>query len=283
MHRPGRIARGFSLIEAAVAIGIMAIMAAAAAPLVMKALNQQREQRVRTEMKLAFETLFGSRERVVPNMRSDFGFAPIAPPNIYNLGKMMNSGATPLPLTPPYGPNGSVFQWGWNGPYWSGQTLVIGGIQVPVDPWGRPYWLRIVTGASSGYQVLCAGLNGVVDTAINSAAAQGDDLVYPSTPISATSNNGSMPITILNGTAADQSVTVAVQWKNGSALSSATSGNGVKTQSVTAGKTGSFLFSSIPAGILQVTISYIVGTTTITTTYVYELAPGQTLPLHLSI
>ena len=63
MPRPSRntsrMAEGFSLIEAAVAIAIIAILASAAAPLVLKALNQQREQRARSEMKLIYSALFG--------------------------------------------------------------------------------------------------------------------------------------------------------------------------------------------------------------------------------
>ena len=62
------------MIEVAVAIAVMAILAGAAIPLVMKTLNQQREQRARSEMKLLFEGLFGARDRVVSNMRSDFGY-----------------------------------------------------------------------------------------------------------------------------------------------------------------------------------------------------------------
>jgi len=52
--------RGFSLIEMAVVIGVMAILAGALAPLGIKALNQTREAETRRNLQTAFEHLFGS-------------------------------------------------------------------------------------------------------------------------------------------------------------------------------------------------------------------------------
>lgn len=279
MRRRDKQSKGFSLIEAAVAIGVIAILAAAAAPLVLKALNQQREARARSEMKLAFETLFGSRERVIPNMRSDFGFAP--PGGRWDLGKMMSPSAPPTPNPPQYGLNsGSVFQWGWNGPYWSGQTKLVGGFQVPVDPWGNPYLIRTITGASPGYQILCTGRNGIENTALTTAIPRVDDYVYPSTPVPTTSGTGSVGITIKNATATDQQVRVVVQWKSGTTLASSTLDLDVKVD-----KLVPFNFSTVPVGTIQISISYPAGAAVLTfsNTYVYELVQGQSLSIPFTI
>lgn len=283
MRRQASRPQGFTLIEAAVAVGVIAILASTAAPLVLKALNQQREQRVRTEMKLAFEALFGSRERVLPNMRSDFGFTP--PAGTSNLGGMMRRTAAPTPYPPVFGIHGgSVFQWGWNGPYWTGRTALVAGVQVPVDPWGNPYLIRIVTGGTPGYQILCTGRNGVSDTPISRPAPLLDDLVYPLTPVSTTNSRGNINVTVENRTAASLNVRVAVQWKNGATLSpSVPPASGVQEQTVPVESSRPFNFSNVPAGILQITVSYPAGATRTSYTHVYELIHGQTLPLQFNL
>jgi prepilin-type N-terminal cleavage/methylation domain-containing protein len=181
MRRQGRTAtHGFSLIEAAVAIGIIAILAAAAAPLVLKALNQQREQKTRDNLKAAWEAMFGARDRRVANMRSDYGFNPAGA--LTNLGQMVNPFSPPAPNPPTYGLNGLSFYWGWNGPYWSGSTRPIGAVAAPVDAWGNPIQLRLVTGAFPGFQLISGGSNGRIDSANNNRQPLVDDIVYPEFP-----------------------------------------------------------------------------------------------------
>lgn len=181
MRRQASRPQGFTLIEAAVAVGIIAILASAAAPLVMKALNQQRERTTRDGLKIAFEAMFGSRERRVANMRTDFGFTPPMPPAppggsvvaMADLRFLTNRNTSPSGTNPrpyPYIPAGVAFNIGWNGPYWSGSVRITGGQSLPADGWGRPIQL-IYNG--TGYQVRSLGSDGRINTA--------DDLYYPTT------------------------------------------------------------------------------------------------------
>ncbi len=161
--------QGFTLIEAAVAVGIIAILASAAAPLVMKALNQQRERTTRDGLKIAFEAMFGSRERQVANMRSDFGFDPRGP--LADLRRMTTR--TPANLALWGSTGGTQFNWGWNGPYWTGSIRTqVGTGGLPIDAWGRLITLGVVSG---GYQLRSSGPDGTLNT--------GDDLVYPTAPL----------------------------------------------------------------------------------------------------
>lgn len=163
----------FSLIEVAIAIAVMAILAGAAVPLVMKALNQQKEQRARAEIKLLYESLFGSKDRTAPNMHSDFGYS--GPGNLA-WATRQPAVATVRAYAPYAAPN-SALSGGWRGPYYNGNTDANGN---PVDPWGNVYVLRNVnTTNPASWQILCTGENGANDTAITNGTAQGDDIVYP--------------------------------------------------------------------------------------------------------
>lgn len=168
MRRQASRSQGFTLIEAAVAVGIIAILASAAAPLVMKALNQQRERTTRDNLKIAFESMFGARDRQIANMRSDFGFDPGGP--LADLRRMTTRTPANLALWGTSG--GTQFNWGWNGPYWTGPIRIQAGTGgLPVDAWGRSIVLRVV---GSGYQLRSSGRDGTMDTL--------DDLLYPATP-----------------------------------------------------------------------------------------------------
>lgn len=161
---------GFSLIEAAVAVAIMAILATAAMPLAMKALNQQRESKTRDLVKQAYEAMYGSRAGKVPNMRSDFGFdyvwIPAIGTDLRFLTTLNVAQAYRGPGVPQAYAAGTDFSWGWNGPYWTGSTQAAAGtFGIPVDAWGRA--LRLYPGPV----VRSAGADGVYGNA--------DDLVYP--------------------------------------------------------------------------------------------------------
>jgi len=194
-----RTEHGFSLLEVAVAIGVVAILAAAAAPLVLKALNQQREERTRRDLKTAFEALVGSRERRVPNLRADFGFIPA---NASNLGVLINP-----PLARSFGPDATYggMAWGWNGPYWSGSVGAVGGATVPVDGWGRPIRLVVVGGT---WQVQSAGANGTFGTGSN------DDLAYPVAPVPAGTQATTLTINVQNLRGVPVPVTLQVSDRN---------------------------------------------------------------------
>ena len=209
--------RGFSLVEAVIVIAIMAILAGAVAPLAIKALNQTREARTRENLKTAYEAMFGARDRRVSNMRADFGFNPAG--NLPNLGKMTTSTVAPAPNPPLiYGlNNGSIFSWGWNGPYWTGPTRLVAGTQVPVDAWGGIIQLRLIAG--QGFQVISAGANGVIDTLPAQVQPQKDDLVYPAQPAPLATAYGSSPtITLRNNRLIGVDGTITFRYRNGDVL-----------------------------------------------------------------
>jgi type II secretory pathway pseudopilin PulG len=126
--------RGFSLVEAAVAVAVMTILAGMMAPLALKILNQRRDTATRKSLKLAFEAMFGARDRRVGNMRADFGFDPDRSyPSLAFLVDRNRCGRVPV-----YGRHdGAGFYWGYNGPYWYGP---VSGTD-PVDAWGSPIGL----------------------------------------------------------------------------------------------------------------------------------------------
>lgn len=245
-----RAERGFSLLEVAVAIAVVAILAAAAAPMVLKTLNQQREARARGEMKLIYEACFGARDRVIGNMRSDFGFGNSGLANTLN--QLSNQGTLQ-----PHGPYpGVALSGGWRGPYWLGS---VDGAGQPLDPWGRPYRLRWVTGA---WQVVCDGANGVLDTPAGSAAPTGDDLGFP-VPV--------MPLVfgsvVVNITGAP-ATSVEVLWPHGNTLATR----------VLSPSAGVYVDNSIPSG--QVMVRATSGATT--QAQIVDLKPGATVNLSFS-
>jgi prepilin-type N-terminal cleavage/methylation domain-containing protein len=153
----------FTLIEVAIAIAVIAILAGAVAPLALKALNQQREQKTRDNVQTAYEAIVGSRSKSVSNMLADFGFVPPATLADLRFMTTINPAAAyrngPIPLA--YGATFQGFIWGWNGPYWTGST---GPNNEPVDGWGRALrW--------SNNQVQSKGMDGSWGTA--------DDIVFP--------------------------------------------------------------------------------------------------------
>jgi prepilin-type N-terminal cleavage/methylation domain-containing protein len=263
-----RVESGFSLVEAVIVIAIMAILAGAMVPLALKAINQSREAQTRTNLKAAYEAMFGARDRRVANMRADFGFTPAG--NLGNLGKMTLQTALPAPNPPAtYALNGALFSWGWNGPYWSGPTNLVGGVQVPVDGWGRPIQLRLVVG--QGFQVISLGANGILDTPAAQVQPQNDDLVYPSQPALLTSAYSSSPtITIHNNRGGTINGTLTFLYRNGTAVP----GTQVTPIALNAGQPGLYSAPTCPAGPVQVTVN-IITAPAITFQEVVDLMPGE--------
>jgi prepilin-type N-terminal cleavage/methylation domain-containing protein len=160
--------QGFTLIEAVIVIAIMAILAGAAVPLMVQALNGQRTQRTRDMVRAAYEALVGARDHVTPNLITDVGFNPPALiTDLRILTTMIPVGGWPTGVAPPKYPTTlpGGFTWGWNGPYWTGPVQPLAGTNgLPVDAWGRPLiW--------ANSQVQSAGADGVFGTA--------DDVVFP--------------------------------------------------------------------------------------------------------
>lgn len=202
MRRQASRPQGFTLIEAAVAVGVIAILASAAAPLVMKALNQQRERTTRDGLKIAFEAMFGSRERRVANMRADYGFTPN--PGITDLRQMMTKpGAVPNWFSD--GTAGGM-SWGWNGPYWTGALRTAGATRIPVDGWGRPIVITYVA-ATTTCQFRSIGSDGVLNTP--------DDIFYPPAPVNV--GPSTLAISIINETRKSVPLTgtYQVRFRNG--------------------------------------------------------------------
>ena len=191
---------GFTLIEAAVAIAVVAVLAGLMAPLAVKALNQQREARTRESLKLAFEALAGARDRRVPNLRADTGYTPTA-----SLADLRALVVDPTGA-PAYGYNGQQFLWGWNGPYWQG-SLDVG--NRPLDGWGAP--IRFQVAVASGLAVWQMRSNGA-----DRIAGTGDDLAYPTVPASALSYNATLLLTVLKtGTATNTTGNASLVHPNG--------------------------------------------------------------------
>lgn len=245
-----RTEQGFSLLEVAVAIAVVAILAAAAAPMVLKALNQQREARARGELKLIYEACFGARDRVTGNMRADFGFgSTVAASTLDRLsspGALRNFGPYPM----------SALSGGWRGPYWLGS---MDAARFPLDPWGRRYRLRWVTGA---WQVVCDGANGVLDTPGGTETPMGDDLGYP-VPVMPL-GSGSVVVNV----AGTPATNVDASWPNGNAMMTQVLGN----------TNGVWRHDTVPSG--QVMVRAISGATT--QAQIIDLKPGATVNLTFS-
>lgn len=173
--RPHEVNRGFTLVEAVIVIAIMAILASAATPMLMRALTQQRARQTRDLVRAAYEALVGTRDRSVPNLITDVGFVPPAAlGDLRILTTRTPAGGWPggaVPLQYPIASVPAGFTWGWNGPYWTGPTQTqTGANPLPVDGWGR--LLRW-----QNNQVVSNGADGVPGNA--------DDLVYPPPPAAA--------------------------------------------------------------------------------------------------
>lgn len=251
---------GFTLIEAAVAIAIVAILAGAIAPLAVKAINQQREFRTRESLKACFEGMFGARDRRVANMRADFGFDPSAP--LTNLSPMvLSSGIASYTST-----SNGLF-WGWNGPYWNGNS---DSSNRPMDGWGRPIQLRWVTTVTpNGWQVFSLGANGIDDTGAVASPA-GDDLGFPVVPAGRLSYTAVLYLNLNN--AAGRTGTITVQSRNGGSLTNLVS-------SAYSAATIQSTSNPISGGInVNITRS---GTTTLN--YVFDLLPGEVRELQVTL
>ena len=174
---------GFSLLEAVIVIAIMAILATAMTPLLMRSLAQQRTQKTRDMVRTAYEALVGARDRGLPNLMTDVGFIPpVAMADLRILAMRNPAGGWPAGPNPPaYPALAAGFTWGWNGPYWTAPIQSQAGTNgLPADAWGRPF--RWATN-----QVQSAGADGVFGNA--------DDVVYPPAP-AATPASAQLQITI---------------------------------------------------------------------------------------
>ena len=140
--------RGFTLVEAATAIGITALLCGMMAPMGPRLLNRHREKETRMRLRMALEGMFGAKDRRVANMGADFGYYP-------DLARFVDQPGLSVLLdpdlyrAPPWGFHPDVLArgqalhcaWGFRGPYWSGPTNHVGD---PVDAWGRRIELEVM-------------------------------------------------------------------------------------------------------------------------------------------
>ncbi|HNV02687.1 MAG TPA: prepilin-type N-terminal cleavage/methylation domain-containing protein [Vicinamibacterales bacterium] len=145
---------GFTLIEAAVILAVLAVLAAAITPMILQQIVEAKTEATRREARLLHEAMLGR-----PDVPDSFGF----------FGDMGRLPASFEELVRP-GPGTALFGtatfrnvgMGWKGPYINAGDAAGDYL---TDAFGRPY-----RGASAG-QVRSAGPDGVFDTA--------DDIVYP--------------------------------------------------------------------------------------------------------
>lgn len=148
-----RNGRGFTLLEMAIALAIVAILAAIATPLILQRLMDARIEATREEARNLYEAMVG-REGDAGSFGfvGDIGRLPATFEQLVQpAGLPLHTQATVLGIG-----------MGWRGPYINAGALATDYL---TDAFGRPY-----TGASTG-RVRSAGPDGIADTA--------DDIVFP--------------------------------------------------------------------------------------------------------
>lgn len=177
--------RGGTLLFAVTLIAVVLILATAAAPFLMRDLDQKRRRTTERLLQDAFHGLFPGSRKARASLYVDFGFTPTdpgsPPAHFYDLRVLVDRSQVGA-LDPSHagvpqatGTNGPA----WNGPYWQGPVDPQGR---PVDGWGRPLQLRCIhTVTPPGWHVFSLGSNGRDDTG-DAAFPAGDDLIYPVPP-----------------------------------------------------------------------------------------------------
>lgn len=220
--------RGFTLVEVAVAIGVLGILAGAMAPMALRALNRHRAEVTRRQLEAAFEAMFGSRERRVANMRADFGFNPAR-----------SYGALPFlvrnawdPALPAFGTHdGASFPWGYNGPYWLGP--VVAGL--PVDGWGHPIRLDFDPRRGGTWQLRSLGPD---------QQEGADDLLYPPVPASVGAYSATV-LVVVTRVGENLKGTVTLRWAEAKA------GLASRSWQLDAAKPAQSFTCSVPAGGME--------------------------------
>lgn len=254
--------QGFTLVEAAVAIAVVAILSGMLTPLAVRVINQQREIRTRENLKTAFEGMFGARDRRVANMRGDFGFGPSSSRSDLACLVLSSSAGTSLPS---YGLNGMSFFYGWNGPYWQGS---LDASNRPVDGWGKPLRLVYSAGPPATWQVQSGGGDLSFGTA--------DDLAYPATAAAVISYNATLILNINKSSGYNYTGNAVLSFLNGSnTLSTATTAitNTAGLQTIT---------WNACAGGMQVNLTKSTGTF-INQVLVMDLMPGEVRTVDVTI
>lgn len=277
MRRRTEGQRGFTLVEAAVAIAVVAILMGFLVPLAGKALNQQREGRTREALKQAFEAMFGARDRRVANLRADVGFNPGAA--LGNLS-VLTSKSGAIAATKDYGLDATYgIYWGYNGPYWSGSIVGAN----PADGWGRPMQLRVVGGS---WQVWSLGANGIAETGAAATTPGGDDLLYPAVPGQPAAHTGVLNVTVNFTGQKSGNVTAYVRNPTGTAM--VTTNYNIPAVGTGAQYTFTNSYSlptltyNFPAGGVALVVN-ITSAPTVTQYYAFDLLPGEVRDFQIQI
>ena len=263
---------GFTLIEAAVAIAIVAILAGAIAPLAVKAINQQREFRTREAMKACFEGMFGARDRRVANMRADFGWDPGASLNDLSAMVVRTGTSGPGAIIDFTSDSQGLF-FGYNGPYWNG---TVNGSNQPLDGWGNPIRLRWFT-ATNSWQAFSLGANNADDTTLASTTPLGDDLAYPIVPAPVQSFKAGLILNISKLSTLTGTVTVTDRLDGVTHTATLT---GTPTTLSSGYTTQTFSCNPVSGGV-KITITRSSGTSPIY--FVLDLLPGEVRQFDVSI
>lgn len=153
--------RGFTLLEMVVVIGIIAVLAGAFVPLMLRPFTAQRQNETVRELTALETAILGRPEN------GDFGFVGtmgrLPPAGTTGLQELLVQGAMPAPA---FGELG--MPKGWAGPY-----LRVGTAYPLLDGWGQPYVLERDIMDNTLWRLRSTGPNRVAED-------PGDDILLPS-------------------------------------------------------------------------------------------------------
>ncbi len=150
-----RASTGFTLIEMALAVAVMAILVAVATPVIMQRIVDARIEATREEARNLYEAMVGR-----PDQSGGFGFVGDMGRLPASFQQLVQPSGLPMYATYTRGVG-----MGWKGPYINTGTSATDYL---LDGFGRPY-----SGVATG-QVRSTGPDGLDGTA--------DDIVYPPNP-----------------------------------------------------------------------------------------------------
>ncbi|MBM4337629.1 MAG: type II secretion system protein [Deltaproteobacteria bacterium] len=221
--RAERCEAGFSLIEILVAVAILAILAGATAPLVVRNMTAARREETTERLQRLVDGMIGDPAEGRFGYLGDMGNLPPA------LGDLLVQGAQPAFAITAFG-----YGAGWSGPYVQ-QTQPLADLSQ--DAWGVA--LAYTAGTA---RVTSAGEDHLFGTA--------DDLIYPAT---APPTSGALVVTVLGIPNTNPATTVALGAAEASAQLAITS-NGAISSAALSG-VGPFSRASVPLGVHALVVS----------------------------